>query len=102
MQPLFLAHCFQTHKDHSDPKSTPKKSSLHRLNWTSLCAVDVFLIAEKAGGLLVKPQASRLSGGAGPPTYCGPPETLLYAGISLSGVRPSEIRFMFERKPVNS
>lgn len=74
------------------PKIDPKKSSLHPLNWTSLCAVDVFLIAEKAGGLLVKPWASRLSGG--PPPTVGPPETLLYMGISLSGVGPSEIRFM--------
>lgn len=86
-QPAFLAYCFQTHKDLSAPKSTPK------ILFTPPSAGPpsvLLLIAEKAGGLLVKPGASRLS--------CGPPETL-HGGISLSGVQPQEIHFMFVHTP---
>lgn len=47
------------------------------------------LIAEKAGGLLDKPKASRLS--------CPPPQRPYMGGISLS--QPSQINFMFAHTP---
>lgn len=83
IQPAFLSYCFQTYKDHSAPKLTPK------ILFTPPSAGPPsvrLLIAEKAGGLLVKPWASRLSR--------GPPRDTTWEGLACP-VWPSEIHFMF-------
>lgn len=83
MQPLFLAYCFQTCKDHSDPKSTPPPKKIlfthSELDLPLCCSLS-----------LRKQVACWLN-----PEPLGPPETLLYEGISLSSIQASDIRFMF-------
>lgn len=63
---VFMAYCFQTCKDHSAPQTTPEiLFTPPRVDLP--CVVDVFLIAEKAGVLLVKPSMSRLARSRAPP-----------------------------------
>lgn len=97
---VFMAYCFQTCKDHSAPQTTPE--ILFTPPQVDLpCVVDVFLIAEKAGVLLVKPSMSRLARSKAPPPLDLP--LRLYVGINSSRVQNQKYTLCLytERKPVN-